>query len=287
MEEFLKSPFGEDLSGWALPSGEEPHGDTIGLLRGFAGSGNATRQEVFHLAEFLNDNREARHAWPGEPLFAHLCEIFSSGELAESELARLGRIVAEIERQSFRAAAPPPAEAEIPEAAVRIEDLKLPRIDLIQQVAAEGSRGSYDVDLARQICSCPGWFGNRRGFKDYDLRLCCVHIATAFTEAFARGMAEESSSRLLIELMRERTRRGRGIDPKSEWKVLKIRMRPHLVSYGSGEWSSVYVFNRQMELDRYAYHRTESRWSFGRAPINHRVLSEFLAKKRQKNVAFT
>ncbi|MGB0580103.1 MAG: hypothetical protein ACPGVU_10410 [Limisphaerales bacterium] len=284
MDELFGSPFEEDLSGWALPAGNRPHRETVELVRGIAGSGTLTEQEVYLLAGYLNDNRDARHAWPGDRLFRHLSKIFGSGSVSESEseYGYLGRVLEELDRQGHAIAAPPEEEPELPETAVKVEDLILPQLDLSLQVAAEGARHGFEVDLARHSCSCPGWYGNRRQFKGGDLKLCCAHLAAGFVEAFHQGLGAESP-RVLKSLLWERAQRGRGINPKSTWKLIKIRLWPHLVSYDRGAWSSVYAFNAMKELQRYAFIPEEERWSFGQAPKNHRVLAEFIRKHRERS----
>jgi len=286
MDDYFGSPFGEDLSSWVLPPGNRPYDETIELIRGMAGSGRPTDQEVYLLAEHLNETRDARHAWPGNLLFQHLGAMFAAGEVTEADFSRLGRIFEEIDRQCWQNAEPLPEEPPLPEGAVRVEELTLPVIDYAVDIAAEGSRGAYQVDLTRHSCSCPGWFGNRRNFKDGDIKLCCAHMAAAFTLAFEAGSGA-GSPRILKDLMAERARRGRGIDPKSHWKLVKLRMRPHLVSYGSGEWSSVYAYDARTVLRRYAYNRDGQRWSFGAAPAGHRALAEYLGSIKQRVGVFT
>ena len=121
-----------------------------------------TEQEVYLLAGYLNDNRDARHAWPGDRLFRHLSKIFGSGSVSEADYGYLGRVLEELDRQAYAIAEPPAEEPELPEAAMKVEDLILPQLDLSLQVAAEGSRHGFEVDLMRHSCSCPGWYGNRR-----------------------------------------------------------------------------------------------------------------------------
>lgn len=286
MDELFGSPFAEDLSGWALPKDNRPHSETITLLRGIAASGALTEQEIRLLAEYLNDSRDARHAWPGNLLFKHLCELFGKGQLADEDCEYLDRVLIEINRQHSEVSESIPEEPELPEGAVKTEDLKLPQIDLEIQVAAEGGRAGYNVNLSKHTCSCPDWHTNRRYFDGGDLKLCCAHMAAAFGEAFEKSQGT-AGSRVLQDLFTERVRRARGLDPKSHWKLLKIRLRPHLVSYGAGDWSSVYAFDANMELQRYAYNREEARWSFGIAPTHHQVFVEFLNKVRNKTAVFS
>lgn len=286
MDDFLGSPFGEDLSSWVLPPGNRPYEETIGLIRGIAGSGRLTDQELYGLAQHLNDTRDARHAWPGNLLFQHLGVMFTSGEVNESDFAQLGRVLDEIDRQCWQNADALPSEPSLPSAAIRVEELTLPVIDRVMDIAAEGSRNGYEVDLGRHSCSCPGWFGNRRSFSDGDLKLCCAHMAAAFSVAFAEGLAADSP-RVLRDLMAERARRGRGIDPKSHWKLIKLRMRPYLVSYGSGEWSSIYAYDSETALQRYAYDRDGERWSFGVAPPGYQALVDYLGTIKSRVGVFT
>ena len=169
---------------------------------------------------------------------------------------------------------------------MRVEDLTLPVIDREIEIAAEGSRSGFKVDLGRHTCSCPGWFGNRRQFKDGDLKLCCAHMAAAFVTVFSEGVADDSP-RILKDLLAERTRRGRGVDHKSQWKLLKLRMRPHLISFGGGDWSSVYAYDAKTDFQRFAYDRDAGRWSFGAAPQGHVAMVDFLSRSKSKSQVFS
>ena len=75
MDNPFENPF-EDLdTKWRLPEGETPHVETIRLLRTLGGSNEITNKELTQLAYFLNEHRDARHAWPGERLFHLLVGI--------------------------------------------------------------------------------------------------------------------------------------------------------------------------------------------------------------------
>jgi hypothetical protein len=284
MDEEFGSPFGEDLSAWVLPNGFRPHEPTIGLIRGISGSGMLTQQEVYLLAEYLNGSRDARHAWPGNLIFKHLLKMFNSEAVTDADYGYLGRVMDELDQQCTEVAEPLPAEAVLPGAAMKVEELHLPQINRELQIAAEGARLGFDVDLSRHVCSCPGWYGNRRHFKAARLQLCCAHIAAGFVETFAEG-EEGDCPRILKDLMAERSRRGRGIDPKSQWKLIKIRMRPHLISYHHEAPSSIYAFDRDTQLQRFVYHHTTRQWSFGQAPQHHGALAGFIDDMAEKTAA--
>ena len=278
----LGNPFEEDMSEWALPSGFVPNVETVNRLRGLAGMVKLMDQEIQALAEFLNDDREARHAWPGSPMFRYLHRLFSSAEGFESGRAHLGAVLAELDRQCSAVLAPPDEESELPPGAMREEEITLPEIRHRTRVAAEGSRVGFDVDLNTHSCSCPGWFGNRRFFAVGDLRRCCVHMAAAFSEIF-QEQSERRHARILVEFLNERAWRGRGVEVRAAWRLFKIRMRPVLVSLTRDGRCSVYAFDEGMVFNRYVYHPEDGRWAFGQAPAHHRVLARHLANSDESS----
>ena len=82
---------------------------------------------------------------------------------------------------------------------------------------------------------------------------------------------------VLKELMADRHRRGRSLDPHSKWKLVKIRMRPHIAIYGNGDWGYVYAPDGA-GFSRFAYHQQEQRWSFGQMPQSTKTMELFFAE---------
>lgn len=140
------------------------HVETIEELCSIAGAGKLTEKEVLDLAYFLNEHRDARHAWPGEKLFSYLHAIFYEGHVSDTDCAHVCEVLEMIELECARIAPAHPEDPPIPETAVRSEEIVLPTIEKRVKVESLIDRGEYDVDLNLHTCGCPGRYGNRRHY---------------------------------------------------------------------------------------------------------------------------
>lgn len=73
--------------------------ETLRVIRRITADGILTTDEIWDLAQFLNDNREARNSWPGNDLWPALQSVFEDGVVDENEMEELGRIISEIGTQ--------------------------------------------------------------------------------------------------------------------------------------------------------------------------------------------
>jgi len=79
---------------------EEPHMETLRLIRRITADGVLEVDEVYDLAHFLNECRPARKSWPGSVLWETMQSIFDDGEVSQEELEALGDILAGIVAES-------------------------------------------------------------------------------------------------------------------------------------------------------------------------------------------
>lgn len=273
---FEDSPFEEAVNQWAVPDGTVPHEDTIKMLQGLGGFGVLTNKELLTLAYYLNDHRDARHAWPGEKLVHMLAELFNDRTPTHDDREDLHRDLNAIEKECSRMSRPPSdAEAEIASNAIRVEDLPLPDLDKVSEVQCEEARSAFEVNLKRQQCSCPAWPNHRAKLKHGDIRRCCSHMAEAYLNEMNSGGIEDAPP-VFKALMEDRVRRGRSLDPRARWKVLKIKLRPHLAVYGHTVWSYVFAPETGGGFVRYSFNTEEKRWAFGRAPNFRAAIEKFL-----------
>lgn len=190
---FEDSPFEEAVNQWAVPDGTVPHEDTIRMLQGLGGFGVLTNKELLTLAYYLNDHRDARHAWPGEKLVHMLAELFSDRTPTHDDRENLHRDLDAIEKECSRlSGAHSDAEGEIASNAIRVEDLPLPDLDKISAVQCEEARSAFEVNLKRQQCSCPTWPNHRAKLKHGDIRRCCSHMAEAYLNEMNSGGIEDA-----------------------------------------------------------------------------------------------
>lgn len=277
----LDSPFGSPFENaseaWRIPDGERPHDETIGCLRAIGGLGEVTNKELLALGYYLNEHRDARHSWPGERLVKVLAEMYSGHLPSKTDRDEIHTDLEFIERECARVA--PPGEDiddPLPLSSIKIEDVPLPMLNRTVTVECADSRTTFEADLHRQSCDCPTWPHARGKLKLNDIRRCCAHLVSAYHQMIENGELEGVQP-VLKELMADRDRRGRSLDPHSRWKLLKIRMRPHIAIYGNGEWSYVYAPDAG-GFSRFAYHNEQKRWSFGQPPKSAKTVELFFAE---------
>ena len=208
-----------------------------------------------------------QQAWPGEGLFSFLGELFSSAGIGDEQLGATRQALENIEREySLLTSADVNKEPEVKLDAIWVEDLKLPVLRGKASITDTTSGNSYDVDLAGHTCSCAAWYAHRRQFKEGDARLCCVHVAQALQQELDEE-ALKKAPRLFPELLTDITAHHDGLDYHCNWRLLRIQMRPFIVSYGPKvDWCNVYGQNAEREVEKFTLHRTELRWSYGRHP---------------------
>jgi len=248
--------------------GTTAHAETIQLVRELSEDTTLTEHSLFQLADYLNENREARHTWPGNQLFQFLRSVFAGGGIGDAQIGATTEALAGVEREFSLLIAPSTnAEPEVPLKSVWIEPFTLPEFRFKTSIADQTGGNSFDVDLQSQTCSCGAWFGNRRGYKEAgDARRCCNHVAKAYLDVLTSGELNDYP-RLFKEVVADITSRQSGLDHRLDWKLLRIKMRPFLVAYGSKiDWCQVYGPNDSAMIERYTIHRRELRWSYGRHP---------------------
>lgn len=76
-----------------------PHMETLRVIRRITADGMLTTDEIWDLTQFLNENREARNAWPGSALWPTLQSVFDDGVVDDEEMKALGRIISDVGTQ--------------------------------------------------------------------------------------------------------------------------------------------------------------------------------------------
>lgn len=77
-----------------------PHLETLRVIRRITADGVLTMEEVWDLAGFLNEDREARKQWPGNILWPTLESVFDDGVVDDEEMEVLGNMLSEIRVQA-------------------------------------------------------------------------------------------------------------------------------------------------------------------------------------------
>lgn len=248
--------------------------ETIRFLKGLTNDGQLAATEIWELASFLNDRPEHRDIWPGSVLFPLLLKCFDDQELTPQELAQIARAITEIEqhweshqrllsnweraRAWNRAAQVETAQPAATEERSLILQPALPSYP--EQLSIQSSDGDefYEVDLARQTCTCPDWQNRRHALPASGIGRMCKHIAEAY--ASLQPQPEGWVQALVSECLR----RNRGVHPENRWGLFQVggQAQTVLASIGQNEdWINVYANG-----ERFGYNPIEDRWAYGDQP---------------------
>jgi hypothetical protein len=258
----------------------EPHLETLRLIRQITEDGLVTDDEVMSLGTFLNDDPDARRAWPGNVLFEMLRHVFDDGKLESHELKALAYMLRGIELQCCGTLGGQlkPARDDVPAGAEFAEiDFKLPILDETRQVTASTGTGKISsVNLFKHECSCGDWSSKRFAFPENSPgRACrCMVLAYSDTETLNQIPRLEWNGKLfqLIDIFSEC---GSTFDAVPSWKLLQYGSREWLISWGDREWANVYTENSDNRVERYSYHLFDGRWAYGATPIGAAAIKHY------------
>lgn len=240
------------------------------ICREIWSDGELTSEEVWLMAEWLNDNPDDCAVWPGTVVFPLLQNAFSDGVVTEGEMRSLAVTLAGIERESSRRAhgiaVKPPAVLSKSTYIVRKQDIAevaLPELSYKTRIRSSDGNSEYEVDLGEYKCECRDWLSKRSSNQPRTLGRCCKHVVAALMESediikfgpVFRAVLDDCDDR------------GRGTDPNDQWFTVQVKGARGLISLGMGDWSNVFVEEND-SWARYSYHRQEKRWSYGEAPEN-------------------
>jgi hypothetical protein len=226
--------------------------------------GEISGDELYRLAEWLNDHREACLHWPGDLLVKPLQEIWADGKVTKTEMRQIGRLLVRIRKDwakretaaAFERAGD--AVAQIVHA-IDLSQPRMPAIPFVLQVKSHTDKSVfYDVDLSGPTCTCPDWRSNRCALPQAHLSRCCKHVF----DAFGRLEPESGWPGWL----------GAFLDlswtphPLQEWMVLRIGRGFVLASTAPNGWANVYA-DEGGSYDRFGYNVFEDRWSYGIQPV--------------------
>ena len=133
---------------------EDPHKPTLRLIRQITADDILSVEEVWDLGHFLNDNREARHAWPGTLLWETLQSVFEDGVVSEEELEALGCIIRDIDTECSAVEVEP--EDAVSSQSISIEPFLLPAVDRGSSLQTEDGH-SYEIRCAGPTFNCAEW----------------------------------------------------------------------------------------------------------------------------------
>jgi hypothetical protein len=219
--------------------------------------------ELYGLAEWLNDHREACFHWPGNLLVKPLQEAWADGKLSKTEMRQIGRILIRIRKEWGKLQSQLTVEqatefASELSGAVDLSVPALPSIPFVFQVRSQTQSGvSYQVDLSRPTCNCLDWSSTRSKLPDLHLSRCCKHVLSAYSLCEPDGGWPSWLGAFLGSLYPPY--------PQQEWIVLRIGSEWVLASTAPTGWANVYA-REDESYERFGYNVREDRWSYMMEP---------------------
>ena len=235
--------------------------------------GELSGDEIYGLAEWLNNHREACFHWPGDLLVQPLQDVWADGKINKTELRTISRVLLRIRKEW--------GKLQKQEAAERMKEFiattamnfdpryaQLPSVPLVLQIKSQSEKGlKYQVDLSEPSCTCPDWLGGRRNISVGSLTRCCKHILTAFIQiepdcGWPGWLGAFFNS-------------GWPPHPHQSWSVLSLGRSYALISSPAKGWANAFVKGNE-GYDRFGYNIEERRWSYGIAPPGCRAIAKLL-----------
>jgi sulfite reductase alpha subunit-like flavoprotein len=218
--------------------------DFIRVCNNITLDGQITGDEVYHLAQWLNDHLELCEEWPCNLIFEPLHKVWEDGKVDEAELALVGRILVEIERQWAQRHGSKPATAR----AATLDD----RVPTTQALAPEPS--------VHPVVRLPAWE------LDYD-------------PAKPHNRVHPPIHPIAWEILTNARSRGNGTDPLLHYTLAHVDGAEVLLGYKGGDWVEVYAKNGDDHYQRFGFNLGLERWSYSVAPEAEYLISAVIAQK--------
>ena len=243
------------------------------ILRFIVSDGVIAVEEVWYLADWINQNPKTAECWPGTELIPYLQLVWEDGQLNSQEISGLSTLIASIEMEfSKRTPAPPKEDRDALTPDERHSNkslslLQLPTANHRARVKSSSGDEEYEIDLSGPTCTCPDWVDRRRKEPQGHPGRACKHIVRTLFDA---DMAQQASKPLQA-LLRNCHLRNAGTTPKEEYTIVDSAGQILILSYAGGEWVNVLVPDGE-EYERFGYNIDEERWAYGQPPKLARVM---------------
>jgi hypothetical protein len=277
----------------------EPNLGALKFIRQLTNDGVLTPDEVWELAEYLNNDKAARKSWPGEDLFKSLHSIFEDGVLEAHEIEVMHQQLRDVEhawadhveklaiagkpmnpRSSKKKSAtkskkkqkanPPPIIYPVNAIPIRLDPIKGKT-----RVTSESTGEVYDLSFRDYSCTCPDWCDRRMALPDLSPGKLCKHLTNELSGAILEHGKEtaENSSRFK-RIIHMQADVGRGFDPAPNWFQLEWQTGYCIASWGHCDWANIY-FDDGADIERYGFSLIERRWSYGKPPKDSKSIEKF------------
>ena len=255
---------------------------TVTFVRQVMADGKLTEDEIISLATYLNENRNARKSWPGSAVFEVLRDIFSDGIVEGFEIDGLSRILQGIEIICAGNAPSDTTLTQVPAAAESdADDFRLPEIDQKVTISATNQFDtSHKVSLKTHECDCSDWKQLRSKLLPLSPGRMCKHLVKGFEiAAESDSSVKKQCGELFLGLIKVSADTDRGLEAVDNWKLLGQEDAAFLVAWSDkSEWCNVYANSESGRLERFGYHISNKRWSFGARPPKSGFLRDFFKK---------
>lgn len=237
--------------------------ELVAVCESILEDGEISGDEIYRLAEWLNDHREACFHWPGNLLVKPMQEVWSDGKITKTEMRLISRLLVRIRKdwakRQVEAAVERAGEAvEQIVDAIDLSQAWIPPIPFVLRVKSHTDKGViYDVDLSGPTCTCPDWRSKRYSLPRGHLSRCCKHVFDAYGQIEPeRGWPGWLGAFLDVSWPPH---------PLQQWMVLRIGGGFVLASTAPTGWANVYA-EEGGACDRFGYNAIEDRWAYGMEP---------------------
>jgi hypothetical protein len=260
--------------------------ELLNLCGSIIEDGELTYDELYKVAEWLNNHREACFHWPGNLLVEPLQKAWADNKITKTEARQLARIILEIRTEAAKGEPEeaPVQAAEIAYQVARTFELtspNLPTIPFATRVKSHTKRGVfYEVNLNGPSCTCPDFLSFRRKLSAGHMTRCCKHVFDAYGKLGSRHAWPGWLGAFLDFPCPPH--------PRKDWLVLSIRrgwltlQRPELllISSAPNRWANIFASTNGC-YDRYSYNVTENRWAYDiKPPASEKIRREVLSFRK-------
>ena len=239
--------------------------ELVAVCESILEDGEISGDELYRLAEWLNNHRETCFHWPGDLLVQPLQEVWSDGKVTKTEIRQIGRLLVRIRKDWAKRQAEEAFDraADLVAEIVPTLDLGHPQLPVIPFVTRVRSHTDkevfYDVNLSGPTCTCPDWRSYRHSLPAGHLTRCCKHVFDAY------GQLEPEAGwpgwlGAFFELAWTP-------HPRQDWMVFYAGHTLVLASTAPTGWANVFA-EESGDYDRFGYNIFEDRWAYGIEPAS-------------------
>jgi DNA polymerase-3 subunit epsilon len=251
----------------------------VAVCESIIADGEISGDELYCLAAWLNDHRDACFHWPGNLLVKPLQDVWADGKATKTEMRQIGRLLVRISKDWAKQQTEAAFEHAFDAAseivnAIDLSQPRMPPIPYILRIKSHTEKGLfYDVDLSGPTCTCPDWRSKRYSLPQAHLSRCCKHVFDAYGQIQPPGGWPGWLGAFI------------GLSwsphPLQQWMVLPTGRGPVLASTAPAGWANVYAYEGG-SYDRFGYNIDEDRWAYGMEPTGGNQIRRAIINATQR-----